>query len=994
MTLSTLVFVYILGGVTFLPLLLAAVLLPSWLLLPKVEEEVGERKRGDAYLENEKDGHTREQEAKDKQAYAASTTPDNGAAGTFAVLRRYDFPAANAVLTAKSNAGGVASGVPAADGNTETAGTSSESVYQSMYRSVFDRSKTNASSSSLMESQAEGSDGVSGRARKRTSATPATVFYIALRHGHLMLYDSAAQVEVRHVISLAHHAVSLSEGHDEGEEPMRDGDLFIKRTAIVLTPIDLPNGQLQSRNTTSKAFYLFSSTCIEKEDFYHAVLYSKTNPPVPEPLDPDTLIKLQSTLHSTSLTPETRAFNALVSRIFLALHHTDRLKTLVRRKVEKKISRVQKPAFIASLAVQEIDLGDAAPVLSNPRLKDLNISGDMTLAFDVRYTGGIKITISAVAKLDLGPRFKARTADLVLASSLQRLHGHMLVRVKPAPSNRLWFCFDSMPDMDIKVEPVVSSRQITYGFILKAIEDRIRAVVNETLVKPNWDDITFFGTREQKVRGGIWQDEGGVSAEGESGQKAAEVPGRRNEKTMSMPVLPSDKDAAKVAETSSGTSSGSETTSKPLTTDIGVSLSSANVTTSGMKRRSIAAPPARSGAVPLPGSPGDRTPPLPSRPLRSPSFASPSASAPSVALDESFANVEPTRADDAPLQQKKWRMRSLPQQAPGRREAVEAMREMRDRSLIDRDVDEPAGTAPSAVDELAADDGEAVERRSFDTVAVLDPSAASTGSGQATPPRRTDSSRSTASTVSSATTRSQQNQQRKATILAATAAATTAARNWSWNAINNRTKGSPAGGGVGPAPAEKQQQGPMGRGQPLPPPGVPLPGPQKGLFGAGRLTGFGSGSVRRKPVPPPRKSTMEVQTAGEPDAEVIDGGVGGGRSEEHVVGEFEDGEEASGEQGGEGLEDVDEFGPWRQNSGVETDGGRESDEGPVDNGEATVDDVRGGMDDSLASESKSARQELGEEYDGDSEGKKMVNEKKVPPPLPARKPTGMATYVS
>src|SRR3954469_20039720 len=35
------------------------------------------------------------------------------------------------------------------------------------------------------------------------------------RHGHLMLYDDAEQLEVRHVISLGHHVVSIYGGEDE-----------------------------------------------------------------------------------------------------------------------------------------------------------------------------------------------------------------------------------------------------------------------------------------------------------------------------------------------------------------------------------------------------------------------------------------------------------------------------------------------------------------------------------------------------------------------------------------------------------------------------------------------------------------------------------------------------------------------------------------------------------------------------------------------------------
>ena len=67
--------------------------------------------------------------------------------------------------------------------------------------------------------------------------------------------------------------------------------------------------------------------------------------------------------------------------------------------------------------------------------------------------------------------------------------------------------FETMPHLEMSVEPVVSSRQITYGFILRAIESRIREVMAETLVLPHWDDSPFTSTIGQAFRGGIWAND-------------------------------------------------------------------------------------------------------------------------------------------------------------------------------------------------------------------------------------------------------------------------------------------------------------------------------------------------------------------------------------------------------------------------------------------------------------------------------------------------------
>lgn len=78
------------------------------------------------------------------------------------------------------------------------------------------------------------------------------------------------------------------------------------------------------------------------------------------------------------------------------------------------------------------------------------------------------------------------------------------MKIKPPPSNRLWVSFETMPKLEFDIVPIVSSRQITYGVIVRAIESRIREVLAETCVQPYWDDTPFFDTLGEDIRGGIW----------------------------------------------------------------------------------------------------------------------------------------------------------------------------------------------------------------------------------------------------------------------------------------------------------------------------------------------------------------------------------------------------------------------------------------------------------------------------------------------------------
>lgn len=372
-----------------------------------------------------------------------------------------------------------------------------------------------------------------------------------------MLYDDIEQLEVRHVISLAHYTVDVY----AGGETIPEGELWIKRNCI----------RLQRRRTfgdldvDTTPFFFFSENCSEKEDFYLAMLASQEkqpgspeSPPTPLQFETSHIIKLVQQLHASEENMQTRWINALIGRIFLSLYKTADVENHIRMKITKKIARVPKPNFISSIKLQKIDMGTSAPFITNPKLKELTVDGDLTVEADVHYKGNIKLEIAAIARIDLGSRLKAREVDLILAGVLRKLEGHLLIRIKPVPSNRLWVSFEKPPVLDLSIEPIVSSRQITYGVILRAIESRIREVMAETIVYPNWDDTPFHDTLLQRFRGGIWEDDVKIKPIPDPQTEAAEhglvdqidkesdgedheaprtpTPGLK-EKTMSMPSL-------------------------------------------------------------------------------------------------------------------------------------------------------------------------------------------------------------------------------------------------------------------------------------------------------------------------------------------------------------------------------------------------------------------------------------------------------------------------
>jgi hypothetical protein len=90
--------------------------------------------------------------------------------------------------------------------------------------------------------------------------------------------------------------------------------------------------------------------------------------------------------------------------------------------------------------------------------------------------------------------------------TVKKIEGRGVLRFKPPPSNRFWISFETMPKVEMSIEPIVSSRQITYSIILRAIESRIMEVIAETIVLPHWDDVPFADTQNFLFRGGVWAD--------------------------------------------------------------------------------------------------------------------------------------------------------------------------------------------------------------------------------------------------------------------------------------------------------------------------------------------------------------------------------------------------------------------------------------------------------------------------------------------------------
>lgn len=812
-------FVYLLGGLTFFPLVLSLVFLFIYLSLPDTptspsqkqqkQQQQCEHARDPDLLRRPTDDQDILKSGTDALAEEFHRTHESDvAAGYFAVCREYVPGGVNGKPPERTTPAG------------EVIAAESPSVYQTMYRSLFDRKQT----PSIEPAKTNGKSGKRAR----------NVFYIVLRHGHLMLYDDANQVEVRYVISLAHHDVSICGG--EKEEKIPEGELWLKRNAICLSRRLESLGDLGG---PTPPFYLFSENLSEKEDFYFALLQNQakmwdpdSRPPKCQQFDTRHIVTLVQRLHSSEEQLQTRWINAVLGRLFLALYKTPEMEEFVRGKITKKISRVNKPNFISKIGLRKIDMGEGAPFITNPRLKDLTVDGNCCVETDLQYTGNFRVEISATVRIDLGPRFKAREVDIVLAIVLKKLEGHMLLRFKPPPSNRMWMSFETMPNMVMDIEPVVSSKQITYGIILRTIESRIREVVAESVVLPFWDDMPFLDTFSQPFRGGIWEreipkhDPNAVipdESQKQEGNKdeSLNVLKSKDDRTMSMPVL-SEPAPAAVKSRKGSKSSIPEDPNSPTASSSGV----------------------------------EKLAPLP-RAIRPQTFsnaADPVVTADNAKIDKVYdgKSEEKSTATSAMIEISNRSPPSSPDKTAASTPATE--------SLVPPEV---ASTLPPSREPSILESLDGVGELSSESRPPSSHRPSSSSVNLTNVARSSTTSVSTTTSIGSTKTKRRGTFDSLAKSISSTPSedgksqasitfgqATAVAKKWGLNMLG---RGEQNAGQDAPRPAGTPEE-PIGRGHPLPPPGTPLPHPD-------RYGGFkrNSASTKRKPVPPPlpERSTHE-----------------------------------------------------------------------------------------------------------------------------------------
>ncbi|CAI2186525.1 3839_t:CDS:2, partial [Funneliformis geosporum] len=346
-------------------------------------------------------------------------------------------------------------------------------------------------------------------------------FFAVLKYNTLFVYDSERQLDCKGIIIVSNHDVTIF------PEQLPDNEIYTKVNSIRLTkkPSVCAEMAINLENNYTD-YYLFCDVGVEKEDWYFALQRSSklesnasavinnisqqnvNNNSNGQQINRDKSLfdsfamnHLLKTLYSNEDHKQTQWLNAIFGRIFLSVYKTQAIKDYFIRKLIRKIKKVKKPGFLSDIQIRSVDVGDGIPYITNPRLVDLSHNGELNVDINLNYTGGFRVEIETEAIIVT--RLKTIKVPLVLAVVLRGLQGKMLLRIKSPPSNRLWMGFYEMPKLDLLIEPIVSETQLKFSLIINTIESKIHEMIMDSLVLPNMDDSPFFNSFGM---GGIYED--------------------------------------------------------------------------------------------------------------------------------------------------------------------------------------------------------------------------------------------------------------------------------------------------------------------------------------------------------------------------------------------------------------------------------------------------------------------------------------------------------
>lgn len=273
-----------------------------------------------------------------------------------------------------------------------------------------------------------------------------------------------------------------------------------------------------------KRLYLYAANASEKEDWLFALRQGAqaASPPAPKDVDPSEeesgedahslnsfsakataairndpkiadaifMERLNRYVRAPSMDTSTQWLNAIAGRLFFNMFRSNDLERFFRKKFERKAATIPKPFFLGDLVLKSVFAGQSLPMFSRGQLHSVTNEGELLVSVDIMYPGGFRMQIETEIRWEI-PKVKTIVVPIVMSIHVRRMTGRVLLRIKPPPSDRLWVGFYAPPALDIDMEPVVSSKAITWSVVKAGIMKHIYDTMTDVIVLPNMDDLTI-----------------------------------------------------------------------------------------------------------------------------------------------------------------------------------------------------------------------------------------------------------------------------------------------------------------------------------------------------------------------------------------------------------------------------------------------------------------------------------------------------------------------
>ncbi|OCF40198.1 hypothetical protein I317_06023 [Kwoniella heveanensis CBS 569] len=352
----------------------------------------------------------------------------------------------------------------------------------------------------------------------RFSSVPKDTYHCVLRGTVLFIYENESHENCLAALGLPNYVVSIEK--PDGPFDGKDAQMFTKRSAIVLKPKKgnramlpaltkaMQADQGEEQDLERRAFYISVKPNTLMEDWYLALVQASGQATTSDSIfDIKDMKSLVGTIDTEPDPIPMRWFNAMIGRIFFALYQTESLEQFIKERIIKKTSKLELPAFLSPIEVKEVNVGTTAPYFSKPMLKELRPDGTTSFEAHVLYRAKsskpdsqLRITIETQVVRPI--RFRA-----VLAVVVKSLEGNVLIHMKKPPSNRIWWGFTTMPEIDVEIKPVISGRSLqSLAPVIAFMEKHMRDQIRDSIVLPNMDDLAIFDTSHLTVRGGIFDE--------------------------------------------------------------------------------------------------------------------------------------------------------------------------------------------------------------------------------------------------------------------------------------------------------------------------------------------------------------------------------------------------------------------------------------------------------------------------------------------------------